>query len=79
MEQMKQRQAQVGQQPGSQGGAPGQARQGAQGGQPGQQAGAPPQTRPAGSTQPTRAEQLKTSLEGIKQSADYLLKSSFVK
>jgi sugar phosphate isomerase/epimerase len=79
MEQMKQRQAQGGQQAGLQGGAPGQARQGAQGGQPGQQAGAPPQARPAGSTQPTKAEQLKTSLEGIKQSADYLLKSSFVK
>jgi hypothetical protein len=88
MEQMKQRQggmvsAPQGGAPG-QGtaaqGAPGQQRQGAQGGQPGQGAqGAPPagfgqQRDPA-----VVAEQLKTSLQGIKESADYLLKAPYVK
>jgi sugar phosphate isomerase/epimerase len=73
MEQMKQRQG--GQQPAQQPAAP--------------QAGATGQQRPAGQGAPPAgfgqrdpkavAEQLKTSLEGIKQSADYLLKSSFVK
>jgi sugar phosphate isomerase/epimerase len=79
MEQMKQRQGgqQAAQQPGQQGGAPGQ------------QAGAPGQPRPAGQTAPpagggqrdpaAQAEQLKTSLQGIKESADYLMKASFVK
>jgi sugar phosphate isomerase/epimerase len=71
MEQMKQRQG--GQQPNQtaapQGGATGQARPAGQ--------GAPP----AGGQRDPKvvAEQLKTSLEGIKLSADYLLKSSFVK
>jgi sugar phosphate isomerase/epimerase len=68
MEQMKQRQ---GGQQGSQAAAPqGQARPAGQG------------ARPAGAGQrdpKVVAEQLKTSLEGIKLSADYLLKSSFVK
>ncbi|MFZ0283521.1 MAG: sugar phosphate isomerase/epimerase [Bacteroidales bacterium] len=87
MEQMKQRQAQGGQQAGPQGGAPGQGRPAGQ--QQGAQAGAPGQGRPAGQGAPPagmgqrdpkmQAEQLKTSLEGIKQSADYLLKSTFVK
>jgi hypothetical protein len=73
MEQMKQRQG--GQQPAQQA-AP--------------QAGTPGQQRPAGQGAPPAggggqrdpkvvAEQLKTSLEGIKLSADFLLKSSFVK
>ncbi len=90
MEQMKQRQAQGGQQAGPQGGAPGQGRQTAQGGQQqGAQGAAPGQGRPAGQGAPqagsgnrdpkVQAEQLKTSLEGIKQSADYLLNSTFVK
>lgn len=71
MEQMKQRQ-------GGQQAAPAAAPQGGQG-----------QARPAGQGAPPAgfgqrdpkvvAEQLKTSLEGIKLSADYLLKSSFVK
>ncbi len=88
MEQMKQRQAQGGQQAGPQGGAPGQGRPAAQGGAAGQ-GGATGQGRPAGQGAPqagrgqqdpkAQAEQLKTSLEGIKQSADYLLKSAFVK
>jgi len=88
MEQNKQRQAAGGQQAGPQGGAPGQARPA---GQPGQQGGAPGgapgQARPAGQAGMGRpamdpaaqAEMLKTSLEGIKQSADYLMKASFVK
>ncbi len=72
MEQMKQRQG--GQQPtqpaAQQGGAPGQTRPAGQ--------GAPPAGM--GQRDPkVVAEQLKTSLEGIKLSADYLLKSSFVK
>jgi sugar phosphate isomerase/epimerase len=71
MEQSKQRQASGGQQAGPQGGAPGQARPAGQGGAPGQGRPAPD---PA-----VIAEQLKTSLEGIKQSADYLRKASFVK
>jgi sugar phosphate isomerase/epimerase len=68
MEQMKQRMSQGGQQQSQQAGAPPQGRQGgAPGGMPGQQA------------RPSQAEQLKTSLEGIKQSAEYLIKSKFVK
>jgi sugar phosphate isomerase/epimerase len=71
MEQMKQRQATGGQQAAPQAGAPGQAR-------PAGQAGAPGQGRPAPDPAVV-AEQLKTSLEGIKASADYLKKASFVK
>jgi len=86
MEQMKQRQAAGGQQAGQQGNAPGQARPagqtGQQGGAPagsqGQAAGAPGMGRPAPDPK-AQAEMLKTSLEGIKQSADYLMKASFVK
>lgn len=82
MEQMKQRQAQGGQQAGPQGGAPGQGRPAGQGAAQGQGRpagqGAPPAGR--GQQDPkVQAEQLKTSLEGIKQSADFLLKSAFVK
>jgi len=82
MEQMKQQQSQGGQRQASQGGAQGMAR-------PAAQAGAPSQGRSAGQGAPAQgpgqrdpkavAEQLKTSLDGIKQSADYLLKSAFVK
>jgi hypothetical protein len=81
MEQMKQRQAQGGQQAGPQGGAPGQARPAAQGGAPGQgrPAGQGAQAGRGQQNPQAQAEQLKTSLEGIKQSADYLLKSAFVK
>ena len=80
MEQMKQRQASGGQQAGPQGQ---QGQQGQQGGAPGQarpagQGGAPGQGRPAPDPAVV-AEQLKTSLEGIKLSADYLTKASFVK
>ena len=69
MEQMKQRMSSghSGQQQGPQAGQkPPQGGQ-QQGPQAGQQA------------RPSQAEQLKTSLEGIKQSADYLMKASFVK
>jgi sugar phosphate isomerase/epimerase len=72
MEQMKQRQGgkQTTQPAAPQGGATGQARPAGQ--------GAPPAGM--GQRDPkVVAEQLKTSLEGIKLSADYLLKSSFVK
>jgi sugar phosphate isomerase/epimerase len=68
MEQMKQRQG--GQQVSQPAAPQGQARPAGQG------------ARPAGGGQrdpQVVAEQLKTSLEGIKLSADYLLKSSFVK
>ncbi len=81
MEQMKQRQGQSGT---SQGGN----LPGGQGGQRPQGGGAP-QGRPGGAqagmpgagqqAPPTQAEQLKTSLEGIRQSAVYLLNSKFVK
>jgi hypothetical protein len=83
MEQMKQRQGQSGS---SQGGnIPG-----GQGNQrPGPQGGAAPQSRQSGApagipgsgqqAPQTQAEQLKTSLEGIRQSALYLIKSNFVK
>ncbi len=85
MEQNKQRQASGGQQAGPQGGAQGQARPaGQQGGAP---AGAPGQARPAGAPGMGRpamdpaaqAEMLKTSLEGIRASADFLMKASYVK
>jgi sugar phosphate isomerase/epimerase len=72
MEQMKQRQGgqQAAQPAAPQGSATGQARPAGQ--------GAPPAGM--GQRDPkVVAEQLKTSLEGIKQSADFLLKSSFVK
>jgi sugar phosphate isomerase/epimerase len=67
MEQMKQRQG--GQQVSQTAAPQGQARPAGQG------------ARPAGGQRDPQvvAEQLKTSLEGIKLSADYLLKSSFVK
>jgi sugar phosphate isomerase/epimerase len=71
MEQMKQRQAQGGQPASPQGGAPGQARPAGQGTPP---AGFNRQQDPK-----VQAEQLKTSLEGIKLSAEYLMKSTFVK
>jgi sugar phosphate isomerase/epimerase len=88
MEQMKQRQG--GQQAAPQGGAPGQGRPAGQAGQQaGTQGGAQGQGRPAGQGAPpqgprqqdpaVQAEQLKTSLQGIKESADYLLKAAFVK
>jgi sugar phosphate isomerase/epimerase len=64
MEQMKQRQG--GQQAAPQSDAPGQGRPAGQ--------GAPRQQDPA-----AQAEQLKTSLQGIKESADYLQKAAFVK
>jgi sugar phosphate isomerase/epimerase len=86
MEQMKQRQASGGQQAGPQGPPQGQARPA---GQAAPQGGAQGQARPAGQAPPAGfggnrdpkvvAEQLKTSLEGIKQSADFLMKASFVK
>lgn len=71
MEQMKKMQAQGGQ-PGQPGGAP-------QGARPGQgRQGAPPAG--FGPQDPKKqAEQLKTSLDAIKKSAEYLTKSAFVK
>jgi sugar phosphate isomerase/epimerase len=57
----------------SQGGAPGQAGQARQGAAQLQMPGMGPQDPKV------VAEQLKTSLEGVKQSADYLLKADFVK
>ena len=74
MEQMKQRQGQSG---ASQGGnMPGG--QGAQ--RPARQGGAPAGIPGSGQQAPqTQAEQLKTSLEGIRQSAVYLMNSKFVK
>jgi sugar phosphate isomerase/epimerase len=73
MDQMAKNQPKGDQKPGPQGGAPGQ---GGKDAKPGQ--GAPP---PGFGPQDPKivAEQLKTSLEGIKQSADYLMKSEFVK
>jgi sugar phosphate isomerase/epimerase len=70
MEQMTKRMS--GQQTAPQAGAPPQAGAAPQAGAP--PAGAPPQPNPA-----AQAEQLKTSLEGIKLSAEYLMKASFVK
>ncbi len=82
MEQMKQRQGQTGSSQGGnmrggQGGQqPPQGGQGARSGQGGQ--GAPPAG--FGQQDPKKqAEQLKTSLEGIRQSAEYLIKAKFVK
>jgi sugar phosphate isomerase/epimerase len=74
MEQSKLRQAGGGQQTGQQGGAPGAPGQA----RPAGQAGAPGMGRPA-IDPAAQAEMLKTSLEGIKASADYLMKASFVK
>jgi hypothetical protein len=49
--------------------------------QPGPQGGQKPGPGPQGGQQarPSQAEQLKTSLEGIKESALYLMNSKFVK
>lgn len=74
MEQMKQRQG--GNMSGGQG-----ARQPPQGGQKPPQGAQQPGPGPQGGLQARQpqAEQLKTSLEGIKESALYLMKSKFVK
>jgi sugar phosphate isomerase/epimerase len=74
MEQMKQRQG------GNISGSQGAPQPGPQGGQKPPQGGAPANVPGPGQQVPkTQAEQLKTSLEGIRQSAEFLMKSKFVK